>query len=134
MVKRFYVDDLFNNNFINENNDVTVVQAREILKLVTDYNTEIKKEIAFKTSSLAVYNKMFNMKNEIQNGKIILDNDDNIFDINKLKVISDGKEILRAAIEDLEDIQVAYFDNVDKYKYSTILLIHLIIYITDQFN
>lgn len=118
MVERFYVDDLFDNDFINENNDVTVVQAREILKLVTDYNTEIKKEIAFKTSSLAVYNKMFNMKNEIQNGKIILDNDDNIFDINKLKVISDGKEILRAAIEDLEDIQVAYFDNVDKYKLS----------------
>ena len=116
MVKRFYVDDLFDNDFINENNDVTVVQAREILKLVTDYNTETKKEIVFKTSSLAVYNKMFNMKNEIQNGKIILDNDDNIFGINKLKVISDGKEILRAAIEDLEDIQVAYFDNVDKYK------------------
>ena len=116
MVKRFYVDDLFDNDFINENNDVTVVQAREILKLVTDYNTETKKEIAFKTSSLAVFNKMFNMKNEIQNGKIILDNDDNIFDINKLKVISDGKEIFKAAIEDLEDIQVAYFDNVDKYK------------------
>ena len=107
MVERFYVDDLFDNDFINENNDVTVVQAREILKLVTDYNTEIKKEIVFKTSSLAVYNKMFNMKNEIQNGKIILDNDDNIFDINKLKVISDGKEIFKAAIEDLEDIQVA---------------------------
>ena len=88
MVERFYVDDLFDNDFINENNDVTVVQAREILKLVTDYNTETKKEIVFKTSSLAVYNKMFNMKNEIQNGKIILDNDDNIFDINKLKVIS----------------------------------------------
>ena len=52
MVKRFYVDDLFNNNFINENIDTTVVQAREILKLVTDYNTEIKKEIAFKASSL----------------------------------------------------------------------------------
>ena len=118
MVERFCVDDLFDNDFINENNDVTVVQAREILKLVTDYNTEIKKEITFKTSSLAVYNKMFNMKNEIQNGKIILDNDDNIFDINKLKVISDGKEIFRAAIEDLEDIQVAYFDNVDKYKLS----------------
>ena len=79
MVKRFYVDDLFNNNFINENNDVTVVQAREILKLVTDYNTETKKEIIFKTLSLVVYNKMFNTKNEIQNGKIILDNDDNIF-------------------------------------------------------
>ena len=73
MIKRFYVDDLFDNDFINENNDVTVVQAREILKLVTDYNTETKKEIVFKTSSLAVYNKMFNMKNEIQNGKIILD-------------------------------------------------------------
>ena len=116
MVERFYVDDLFDNDFINENNDVTVVQAREILKLVTDYNTETKKEIIFKTLSLVVYNKMFNTKNEIQNGKIILDNDDNIFDINKLKVISDGKEILRAAIEDLEDIQVAYFDNVDKYK------------------
>ena len=39
MVERFYVDDLFDNDFINENNDVTVVQAREILKLVTDYNT-----------------------------------------------------------------------------------------------
>ena len=118
MVKRFYVDDLFNNNFINENIDTTVVQAREILKLVTDYNTEIKKEIAFKASSLAVYNKMFNMKNEIQNGKIILDNDDNIFDIKKLKVVSNDKEIFKAAIEDLEDIQVAYFDNVDKYKLS----------------
>ena len=116
MVKRFYVDDLFDNDFINENNDVTVVQAREILKLVINYNTEIKKEIVFKTSSLAVYNKMFNMTNEIQNGNIILDNDDNIFGINKLKVISDGKEIFKAAIEDLEDIQVAYFDNVDKYK------------------
>lgn len=118
MVKRFYVDDLFNNNFINENIDTTVVQAREILKLVTDYNTEIKKEIVFKTSSLAVYNKMFNMKNEIQNGKIILDNDDNIFDIKILKVVSNDKEIFKAAIEDLEDIQVAYFDNVDKYKLS----------------
>ena len=118
MVKRFYVDDLFNNNFINENIDTTVVQAREILKLVTDYNTEIKKEITFKTSSLAVYNKMFNMKNEIQNGKIILDNDDNIFDIKKLKVVSNDKEIFKAAIEDLEDIQVTYFDNVDKYKLS----------------
>ena len=118
MVKRFYVDDLFNNNFINENIDTTVVQAREILKLVTDYNTEIKKEIAFKASSLAVYNKMFNMKNEIQNGKIILDNDDNIFDIKNLKVVSNDKEIFKAAIEDLEDIQVAYFDNVDKYKLS----------------
>lgn len=116
MVKRFYVDDLFDNDFINENNDVTVVQAREILKLVTNYNTEIKKEIVFKTSSLAVYNKMFNMKNEIQNGKIILDNYDNIFDIKKLKVVSNDKEIFKAAIEDLEDIQVAYFDNVDKYK------------------
>ena len=118
MVKRFYVDDLFNNNFINENNDVTVVQAREILKLVTDYNTEIKKEIIFKTLSLVVYNKMFNTKNEIQNGKIILDNDDNIFDIKKLKVVSNDKEIFKAAIEDLEDIQVTYFDNVDKYKLS----------------
>ena len=118
MVERFYVDDLFDNDFINENNDVTVVQAREILKLVTDYNTEIKKEIAFKTLSLAVYNKMFNVKNEIQNGKIILDNDDNIFDIKILKVVSNDKEIFKAAIEDLEDIQVAYFDNVDKYKLS----------------
>ena len=118
MVERFYVDDLFDNDFINENNDVTVVQAREILKLVTDYNTEIKKEIVFKTLSLAVYNKMFNVKNEIQNGKIILDNDDNIFDIKNLKVISDDKEIFKAAIEDLEDIQVTYFDNVDKYKLS----------------
>ena len=118
MVERFYVDDLFDNDFINENNAVTVVQAREILKLVTDYNTEIKKEIAFKTLSLAVYNKMFNVKNEIQNGKIILDNDDNIFDIKILKVVSNDKEIFKAAIEDLEDIQVAYFDNVDKYKLS----------------
>lgn len=118
MVKRFYVDDLFDNDFINENIDTTVVQAREILKLVTNYNTEIKKEIVFKISFLAVYNKMFNIKNEIHNGKIILDNDDNIFDINKLKIISDGKEIFEAAIEDLEDIQVAYFDNVDKYKLS----------------
>ena len=118
MVKRFYVDDLFNNNFINENNDVTVVQAREILKLVTDYNTETKKEIIFKTLSLVVYNKMFNTKNEIQNGKIILDNNDSIFDIKKLKVVSNEKEIFKAAIEDLEDIQVTYFDNVDKYKLS----------------
>ena len=118
MVKRFYVDDLFNNNFINENIDTTVVQAREILKLVTDYNTETKKEIIFKTLSLVVYNKMFNTKNEIQNGKIILDNDDNIFDIKKLKVVSNDKEIFKAAIEDLEDIQVTYFDNVDKYKLS----------------
>lgn len=118
MVERFYVDDLFDNDFINENNDVTVVQAREILKLVTDYNTEIKKEIIFKTLSLVVYNKMFNTKNEIQNGKIILDNDDNIFDIKKLKVVSNDKEIFKAAIEDLEDIQVTYFDNVDKYKLS----------------
>ena len=118
MVKRFYVDDLFDNDFINENIDTTVVQAREILKLVTNYNTEIKKEIVFKISFLAVYNKMFNIKNEIHNGKIILDNDDNIFDINKLKIISDDNEIFQAAIEDLEDIQVAYFDNVDKYKLS----------------
>ena len=118
MVERFYVDDLFDNDFMNENNDVTVVQAREILKLVTDYNPETKKEIIFKTLSLVVYNKMFNTKNEIQNGKIILDNDDNIFDIKNLKVISDDKEIFKAAIEDLEDIQVAYFDNVDKYKLS----------------
>ena len=118
MVERFYVDDLFDNDFINENNDVTVVQAREILKLVTNYNTETKKEIIFKTLSLVVYNKMFNTKNEIQNGKIILDNDDNIFDIKKLKVVSNDKEIFKAAIEDLEDIQVTYFDNVDKYKLS----------------
>ena len=118
MVERFYVDDLFDNDFINENNDVTVIQAREILKLVTDYNTETKKEIIFKTLSLVVYNKMFNTKNEIQNGKIILDNDDNIFDIKKLKVVSNDKEIFKAAIEDLEDIQVTYFDNVDKYKLS----------------
>ena len=118
MVERFYVDNLFDNDFINENNDVTVVQAREILKLVTDYNTETKKEIIFKTLSLVVYNKMFNTKNEIQNGKIILDNDDNIFDIKKLKVVSNDKEIFKAAIEDLEDIQVTYFDNVDKYKLS----------------
>ena len=118
MVERFYVDDLFDNDFINENNDVTVVQAREILKLVTDYNTETKKEIIFKTLSLVVYNKMFNTKNEIQNGKILLDNDDNIFDIKKLKVVSNDKEIFKAAIEDLEDIQVTYFDNVDKYKLS----------------
>ena len=118
MVERFYVDDLFDNDFINENNDVTVVQAREILKLVTDYNTETKKEIIFKTLSLVVYNKMFNTKNEIQNGKIILDNYDNIFDIKKLKVVSNDKEIFKAAIEDLEDIQVTYFDNVDKYKLS----------------
>ena len=118
MVERFYVDDLFDNDFINENNDVTVLQAREILKLVTDYNTETKKEIIFKTLSLVVYNKMFNTKNEIQNGKIILDNDDNIFDIKKLKVVSNDKEIFKAAIEDLEDIQVTYFDNVDKYKLS----------------
>ena len=118
MVERFYVDDLFDNDFINENNDVTVVQAREILKLVTDYNTETKKEIIFKTLSLVVYNKTFNTKNEKKNGKIILDNYDNIFDIKKLKVVSNDKEIFKAAIEDLEDIQVTYFDNVDKYKLS----------------
>ena len=35
-----------------------------------------------------------------------------------MKVVSNDKEIFKAAIEDLEDIQVTYFDNVDKYKLS----------------
>ena len=65
MIRKFYVDDLFDSKFMEENNDSTVVKAREILKLVTDYNTEITKKIEFKMLTIVVYGKTFNIRNDI---------------------------------------------------------------------
>lgn len=134
MIRKFYVDDLFDSKFMEENNDVTVVKAREILKLVTDYNTEITKEIEFEMLSIVVYDKTFNIRNDVNNGKLILNDDDNIFNIKKLKIISgdmlEDVELFKAAIEDMDEILVAYFDNVDKYKLSfrlgdTVISLHI---------
>lgn len=134
MIRKFYVDDLFDSKFMEENNDVTVVKAREILKLVTDYNTEATKEIEFEMLSIVVYDKTFNIRNDVNNGKLILNDDDNIFNIKKLKIISgdmlEDVELFKAAIEDMDEILVAYFDNVDKYKLSfrlgdTVISLHI---------
>ena len=134
MIRKFYVDDLFDSKFMEENNDSTVVKAREILKLVTDYNTEITKKIEFKMLTIVVYGKTFNIRNDINNGRLILDDDDNIFNIKKLKIISgdilEDVELFKATIDDMDEILVAYFDNVDKYKLSfrlgdTVISLHI---------